>query len=52
MGHSSSRAALLYQHATRERELAIGRRLSERIEEVRVTGVDASRSVSDGGRSN
>ena len=23
MGHASSRAALLYQHATRERELAI-----------------------------
>ena len=31
MGHSSSRAALLYQHATSERELAIAQRLSDMV---------------------
>jgi integrase len=31
MGHSSSRAALIYQHASTERELAIAERLSEMV---------------------
>ena len=31
MGHSSSRAAVLYRHATAERELAIAQRLSEMV---------------------
>jgi integrase len=31
MGHASSRAALIYQHATAERELAIAQRLSEMV---------------------
>jgi integrase len=31
MGHSSSRAALIYQHASAERELAIAERLSEML---------------------
>ena len=31
MGHSSSRAALLYQHATAERELAIAQRLNDMV---------------------
>ena len=31
MGHSSSRAALIYQHATAERELAIAQRLSDMV---------------------
>jgi integrase len=35
MGHSSSRAALHYQHATSERELAIAHRLSEMVSAVR-----------------
>ena len=35
MGHSSSRAALLYQHATTERELAIAQRLSDMVAESR-----------------
>ncbi len=35
MGHSSSRAALLYQHATSERELAIAQRLGEMMSAVR-----------------
>ena len=32
MGHSSTRAALLYQHATNEREFEIARRLNDMIE--------------------
>ncbi len=35
MGHSSSRAALIYQHASQDREMAIGRALSEMIEVAR-----------------
>lgn len=35
MGHSSSRAALLYQHATKERDAAIARALSDAITSVR-----------------
>ncbi len=31
MGHSSSRAALIYQHATAERELEIAKRLSDMV---------------------
>jgi integrase len=31
MGHSSSRTAPLYQHATSEREFAIAQRLSEMV---------------------
>lgn len=33
MGHSSARAALIYQHATRERDAAIALQLSRLIEE-------------------
>jgi hypothetical protein len=32
MGHSSTRAALIYQHASRERERAIGAAISARVE--------------------
>jgi integrase len=35
MGHSSSRAALIYQHATAERELAIAERLSDMVTAMR-----------------
>jgi integrase len=35
MGHSSARAALIYQHATKDRERAIGAAISARIEAVR-----------------
>lgn len=35
MGHSSTRAALIYQHASRERERAIAAAISERVEAVR-----------------
>ncbi len=34
MGHSSPRAALIYQHATKERDAAIARALSETIKSV------------------
>jgi len=35
MGHSSARAALVYQHATKHRERAIGAAISARIEAAR-----------------
>lgn len=35
MGHSSARAALIYQHASRERERAITAAISARVEAVR-----------------
>ena len=41
MGHSSSRAALLYQHATEDRELQIASKLSDMIDAdtTRATGL-------------
>jgi len=35
MGHASPRAALIYQHASREREREITEALSRRIEAIR-----------------
>jgi integrase len=37
MGHASARAALIYQHATRERDEAIAAAVSARIEATRMT---------------
>ena len=34
MGHASARAALIYQHAVRERDVAIAGALSDAIERV------------------
>ena len=39
LGHASPRAALIYQHATRERDIAIAEAMNEHIE-VRVLGPD------------
>jgi integrase len=36
MGHASPRAALIYQHATRDRDAAITQALSERAKPARV----------------
>jgi integrase len=46
MGHSSTRAALIYQHANRERERAIGAAISARVEAARPTprGTDGTRA--------
>lgn len=49
MGHASSRAALIYQHATEDRDVAIANALSEMVEAQFRDGVDASDS--DGGGS-
>ena len=38
MGHNSARAALIYQHATKDRERAIGAAISARIAAVRAEG--------------
>ena len=35
MGHSSTRAALIYQHASRDRERAIGAAISAQVEAAR-----------------
>jgi integrase len=35
LGHSSTRAAMIYQHATRDRDQAIGRALGGLVREVR-----------------
>ena len=47
MGHSSSRAALLYQHATRDRDVVIAKAIGEIIEAAAVvTDPDAMRHES------
>ena len=40
MGHNSARAALIYQHASKDRERAIGAAISARIEAVRAQATD------------
>lgn len=45
MGHSSQRAALIYQHATEDRDLAIAAAMSELVKARPLPGL---RSVSDG----
>lgn len=44
MGHSSSRAALIYQHATRERDEAIAEAMGEAFVSARRKGTSARRS--------
>jgi hypothetical protein len=38
MGHSSTRAALIYLHATRERDEAIGAGMGKLLRDARKTG--------------
>ena len=40
LGHSSARAALIYQHATRDRDHAIAKALGGLVQQVRLTGPD------------
>jgi integrase len=40
LGHSSTRAALIYQHATRDRDQAIARALGGMVQQVRTTRSD------------
>jgi hypothetical protein len=44
MGHSTTRAALIYQHATRERDEAIAAAMGEVFASVRRKGATKSRS--------
>ena len=44
MGHSSSRAALIYEHATRERDEAIAAAIGEAYAAARRKGSAGSRS--------
>jgi integrase len=37
LGHSSTRAAMIYQHATKDRDLAIAKALGGLVQEVRMT---------------
>lgn len=49
MGHSSTRAAMIYLHARDEREREIADRLEERAaEELRANGADRSGDEEDG----
>jgi integrase len=40
LGHSSTRAALIYQHATRDRDQAIAKALGGLVQQVQLTGPD------------
>ena len=44
MGHTSTRAAMIYQHATRERDEAIAAAMGEVLASVRRKGATRSRS--------
>ena len=48
MGHSSARAALIYQHATKDRERAIGAAISARIEAARAQAKGHDRDTATG----
>jgi integrase len=48
MGHNSARAALIYQHASKDRERAIGAAISSRIEAVRGAGERHDRDTDAG----
>ena len=37
LGHSSTRAAMIYQHATRDRDQAIAKALGGLVQQVRLT---------------
>jgi len=48
LGHSSTRAALIYQHATRDRDQAIAKALGDLVQQVRTTrGDDFNESRQD-----
>jgi integrase len=40
LGHSSTRAALIYQHATRDKDQAIAQALGGLVQQVQLTGPD------------
>jgi hypothetical protein len=44
MGHTSTRAALIYQHATRERDEAIAAAMGDALASVRRKGATRNRS--------
>jgi len=50
MGHNSTRAALIYQHASRDREQAIGAAISARIEAERSKAKGHDRDTATGSR--
>jgi len=47
LGHSSTRAALIYQHATRDRDQAIAKALGELALELRNHGSDRGREAAE-----
>ena len=51
MGHTSSRAALIYQHATRERDEEIAAGMRKRLSDARKTGKRSARSGTQRARS-
>jgi integrase len=49
LGHSSTRAAMIYQHATRDRDQAIAEALGGLVQQVRATTEDRPEEVSGDG---
>lgn len=47
LGHSSTRAALIYQHATRDRDQAIAQALGSLAREVRSPSPDVSQNAAE-----
>ena len=47
LGHSSTRAALIYQHATRDRDKAIALALGDLVREVRTAQSDEAPEVAN-----
>jgi integrase len=45
MGHANPRAALIYQHATRDRDAAIAAALSDLAKPAKVTGIASSQTA-------
>jgi hypothetical protein len=46
LGHSSTRAAMIYQHATRDRDQAIAKALGGLVQQLRATTADGPEEVS------
>lgn len=46
LGHSSTRAAMIYQHATKDRDLAIAKALGGLAQQVRMNSMSGPDEVS------
>ena len=46
LGHSSTRAAMIHQHATRDRDQAIAKALGGLVQQVRIAAADSPEEAS------